>query len=144
MYWSTEKVRLAYIGVPPVFPEIYPFLETIGARVVFNETQRQFAMPYDTLDMVEQYRSYTYPYDIFHRLADIVAETGRRGVDGVIHYVQSFCFRQIEDMIIRKKLPFPILTLEGDKPGPLDERTKIRLEGFIEMLAGNQVEAGIP
>jgi len=37
-------------------------------------------------------------------------------------------------MIIRKKLPLPILTLEGDKPGPLDERTKIRLEGFVEML----------
>jgi benzoyl-CoA reductase/2-hydroxyglutaryl-CoA dehydratase subunit BcrC/BadD/HgdB len=84
--------------------------------------------------MVEQYRSYTYPYDIFHRLADIIPETGRRKVDAVIHYVQSFCFRQIEDMIIRKKLPLPILTLEGDKPGPLDERTKIRLEGFVEML----------
>lgn len=130
----TEMIRLAYIGVPPIFPDIYPFLETLGARVVFNETQRQFAMPFNTTDMVEQYRSYTYPYDIFHRLADIVPETGRRRVDAVIHYVQSFCFRQIEDMIIRRKLPLPILTLEGDKPGPLDERTKIRLEGFLEML----------
>jgi len=131
-----ERLRLAYIGVPPIFPDIYTFLETLGARVVFNETQRQFAMPYDTSDMVEQYRSYTYPYDIFHRLADIIPETGRRKADAVIHYVQSFCFRQIEDMIIRKKLPLPILTLEGDKPGPLDERTKIRLEGFVEMLEG--------
>jgi benzoyl-CoA reductase/2-hydroxyglutaryl-CoA dehydratase subunit BcrC/BadD/HgdB len=130
----SQKIRLAYIGVPPVIPEIYPFLETLDARVVFNETQRQFAMPYDTKDIVEQYSLYTYPYDIFHRLADIVAETGARRIDGVIHYVQSFCFRQIEDLIIRRKLPFPILTLEGDKPGPLDERTKIRLEGFIEML----------
>ena len=129
-----KRLRLAYIGVPPVIPEIYPFLETLDARVVFNETQRQFAMPYDTNDIVEQYRLYTYPYDIFHRLADIVTETVARRVDGVIHYVQSFCFRQIEDLIIRRKLPFPIITLEGDKPGPLDERTKIRLEGFIEML----------
>jgi benzoyl-CoA reductase/2-hydroxyglutaryl-CoA dehydratase subunit BcrC/BadD/HgdB len=130
----TEKIRLAYIGVPPVFPDIYPFLETLGARVIFNETQRQFAMPYEMADMVEQYRHYTYPYDIFHRLADIVPETGKRRADAVIHYVQSFCFRQIEDMIIRRKLPLPILTLEGDKPGPLDERTKIRLEGFLEMI----------
>ena len=129
-----ETIRLAYIGVPPIIPDIYRFLESLGARVVFNETQRQFAMPFDTKDIVEQYRLYTYPYDIFHRLADILTETGARRVDGVIHYVQSFCFRQIEDMIIRRKLPFPILTLEGDKPGPLDERTKIRLEGFIEML----------
>jgi benzoyl-CoA reductase/2-hydroxyglutaryl-CoA dehydratase subunit BcrC/BadD/HgdB len=130
----TERLRLAYIGVPPMTAGLYPFLESRGARVVFNETQRQFAMPYGIDDLVEQYRAYTYPYDIFHRLADILMELERRRVDGVIHYVQSFCFRQIEDMIVRRKLPLPILTLEGDKPGPLDARTKIRIEGFLEML----------
>ncbi len=103
--------------------------------VVFNETQRQFAMPYGLTDIVEQYRAYTYPYDIFHRLADIIPELAKRRVDGVIHYVQSFCFRQIEDIIIRAKLPVPILTLEGDKATALDARTKIRIEGFLEMLA---------
>lgn len=130
-----ETVRLAFIGVPPIFGDLYPFLESLGARVVFNETQRQFAMPYDTPDLVEQYRAYTYPYDIFHRLADILLELERRRVDAVIHYVQSFCFRQIEDMIVRQKIPLPVLTLEGDKPAPLDARTKIRIEGFLEMLA---------
>ncbi len=131
-----DKLRLAYIGVPPIFDDLYQFTESLGARVVFNETQRQFAMPYDTQDMVEQYRAYTYPYDIFHRLSDILLELERRKVDAVIHYVQSFCFRQIEDMIVRQKVPLPILTLEGDKPTPLDARTKIRIEGFLEMLAG--------
>ncbi|WP_298268705.1 2-hydroxyacyl-CoA dehydratase [Geobacter sp.] len=129
-----DTVRLAFIGVPPIFEDLYPFLETLGGRVVFNETQRQFAMPYDTPDLVEQYRAYTYPYDIFHRLADILLELERRGVDAVIHYVQSFCFRQIEDMIVRQKIPLPVLTLEGDKPAPLDARTRIRIEGFLEML----------
>jgi len=131
-----DKLRLAYIGVPPIFDDLYQFTESLGARVVFNETQRQFAMPYDTPDMVEQYRAYTYPYDIFHRLSDILLELERRKVDAVIHYVQSFCFRQIEDMIVRQKVPFPVLPLEGDKPTPLDARTKIRIEGFLEMLAG--------
>lgn len=131
-----DKLRLAYIGVPPIFDDLYQFTENLGARVVFNETQRQFAMPYDTQDMVEQYLAYTYPYDIFHRLSDILLELERRKVDAVIHYVQSFCFRQIEDMIVRQKVPLPILTLEGDKPTPLDARTKIRIEGFLEMLAG--------
>jgi len=133
-----DELRLAYIGVPPIFDDLYTFLESQGGRVVFNETQRQFAMPYDLNDLVEQYRSYTYPYDIFHRLSDIIPEAGKRRVDGVIHYVQSFCFRQIEDLIIRRKLPFPILTLEGDKPTRLDARTKIRIEGFLEMLAERQ------
>ena len=129
-----ERIRLAYIGVPPIFDDLYPFLESLGARVVFNETQRQFAMPYETADLIEQYSMYTYPYDIFHRIADILLETERRNVDAVIHYVQSFCFRQIEDLIVRKKISLPILTLEGDKPTSLDARTKIRIEGFVEML----------
>jgi len=131
-----NRLRLAFIGVPPIFDDLYPFLETLGARVVFNETQRQFAMPYETPDLVEQYRAYTYPYDIFHRLSDILLELERRRVDAVIHYVQSFCFRQIEDMIVRQKVRMPVLTLEGDKPGPLDARTRIRIEGFLEMLEG--------
>jgi benzoyl-CoA reductase/2-hydroxyglutaryl-CoA dehydratase subunit BcrC/BadD/HgdB len=130
-----DQIRLAYLGVPPILSGLYPFMETHGARVVFNETQRQFAMPYDTPDLVEQYRRYTYPYDIFHRLEDILLEIGKRKVDGVIHYVQSFCFRQIEDMVIRDKIKLPVLTLEGDKPSRLDARTKIRIEGFIELLA---------
>jgi benzoyl-CoA reductase/2-hydroxyglutaryl-CoA dehydratase subunit BcrC/BadD/HgdB len=129
-----ERIRLAYLGVPPIVSGLYGFLEQQGARVVFNETQRQFAMPYGIPDLVEQYRAYTYPYDIFHRVGDIVRELAARRVHGVIHYVQSFCFRQIEDMVLRKSIELPILTLEGDKPGVIDARTKIRLEGFLELL----------
>lgn len=129
-----QKLRLAYIGVPPIVSDLYPALEQMGARVVFNETQRQFSMPWETESIEEQYRRYTYPYDIFTRLEDIEREVAKRRIDGVIHYVQSFCFRQIEDMIVRKRLPLPVLTLEGDRPGPLDARTRIRIEGFLEML----------
>jgi benzoyl-CoA reductase/2-hydroxyglutaryl-CoA dehydratase subunit BcrC/BadD/HgdB len=129
-----DRLRLAYLGVPPIVSGLYGFLEGLSARVVFNETQRQFSMPYGIPDLVEQYRAYTYPYDIFHRLQDISREIAARRVDGVIHYVQSFCFRQIEDMVLRKSISLPILTLEGDKPSTVDARTKIRLEGFLEML----------
>jgi benzoyl-CoA reductase/2-hydroxyglutaryl-CoA dehydratase subunit BcrC/BadD/HgdB len=129
-----ESLRLAYLGVPPIVSGLYGFLEGLSARVVFNETQRQFSMPYGISDLVEQYRAYTYPYDIFHRIEDISREIKARRVDGVIHYVQSFCFRQIEDMVLRKSISLPILTLEGDKPSPIDARTKIRVEGFLELL----------
>ena len=127
--------RLAYIGVPPIFTDIYTVVEELGGRVVFNETQRQFSMPYQVNSLVEQYQRYTYPYDVFVRLDDIEKEIEQRRIDGVIHYVQSFCFRQIEDLIVRRRLRhLPILTLEGDRPGPLDARTRIRLEGFMEMI----------
>ena len=129
-----ESLRLGYIGVPPIYTDLYSYLESMGARVVFNEVQRQFAMPYDEPDLIEQYRRFTYPHGIFGRIDDIRAEIERRRLDGIIHYVQSFCYRQIEDIIIREKLKLPILTIEGDKPGRLDARTRLRIDGYIEML----------
>jgi len=130
----TEDLRLGFIGVPPIFNDLYDHFEKMGARVVFNEVQRQFAMPYHVDDLVEQYRLYTYPYGVFRRIEDIKVEIEKRNLDGIVHYVQSFCFRQIEDMIFREKLDIPILTIEGDKPGKLDARTKLRMDSFLEML----------
>lgn len=129
------RLRLAFLGVPPIYNDLYQFLETHDALVVYNEVQRQFTMA-DSLDcgLLEQYARYTYPYDIFGRLEDIKRQVALRRVDGVIHYVQSFCFRQIQDSIIRRELDYPLLTLEGDLPGPLDARNKLRLEAFLETL----------
>lgn len=129
-----NEVRLAYIGVPPIFTDFYTGLESMGARVVYNEVQRQFSMPYDTNDIVEQYLQYTYPYGAFARLEDIRNQLELRKVDGLIHYTQTFCYRQIEDLIYRQKLNLPFLTLEGDKPGRMDARTRMRLEAFVSML----------
>jgi len=129
-----NSLRLGYIGVPPIFCDLYQYLEARGARVVYNEVQRQFTMPFDTKDIVEQYRLYTYPYGIFYRLKDIKEQIKLRKLDGIIHYVQSFCYRQIEDLIIRREIELPIITLEGDRPGKLDARTKMRIDAFLEML----------
>jgi len=59
---------------------------------------------------------------------------GERRLDGLIHYTQTFCFRQIYDILLRESLPLPVLTIEGDKPGKVDSRTAVRLETFVEML----------
>lgn len=129
-----EDVRLGFIGVPPILTDLYNYVEKMGGRVVFNEVQHQFAMPFATDDIVEQYRLYTYPYGVFGRIDDVRREIERRNIDGIIHYVQSFCFRQIEDMIFREKLDVPILTIEGDKPSRVDARTRLRVDSFLEML----------
>lgn len=136
-----QKIRLAFIGVPPIYSDLYQFLESIDARVVFNEVQRQFAFPFDTGDIVERYLRYTYPYDVAGRLEDIKRELERREVDGVIHYAQSFCHRQMEDIMFRKNIDLPFITIEGDAPQPLDARTKLRLESFCEMIAVKQETA---
>lgn len=129
-----ESVRLGYLGVPPIFSDLYEFLESIGARVVFNEIQRQFSMPFEGEDLVDQYLKYTYPYGMRGRLEDIRKAIRERRLDGVIHYTQTFCFRQIYDILLRESLSPPVLTIEGDKPGKVDSRTAIRLETFVEMV----------
>lgn len=129
-----DEVRLAYIGVPPIFTDLYAVTESMGARIVFNEVQRQFSMPYATADIYEQYLKYTYPYGAFARLEDILEQISLRQIDGVIHYTQTFCFRQIEDLIYRKKIKVPFLTVEGEGPGKLDGRSRMRIEAFINML----------
>ena len=129
-----HDLRLGLCGVPPIIPELYDFLESQGALVAYNETQRQFAMPGGGGSLAEQYTRYTYPYSVFGRIGDIRTECERRGLDGLIHYVQSFCHRRIEDRIIRRRLSVPILTLEADRPGPLSGQLRTRLEAFVQML----------
>ena len=130
-------VRLGFVGVPPIFADFHRVVESTGARIVYNEIPRQFAMPYTTDGLVEQYVAYTYPYGVFRRIEDISYAVAERDIDGLIHYTQSFCYRQIEDLILRERLEVPILTVQGDKPGPVDARTKVRIEAFVEMLRGS-------
>jgi benzoyl-CoA reductase/2-hydroxyglutaryl-CoA dehydratase subunit BcrC/BadD/HgdB len=129
-----EDLRLGLLGVPPICGDLFGFLEERGARVVFNEVPRQFAMPGRAASLLDQYARYTYPYDIFGRIEDVRREIIRRRVDGVIHYVQSFCHRQIQDVVVRRELDVPVLTLESDRPAELDMRTATRLEAYLEML----------
>lgn len=129
-----EKIRIAYIGVPPILDDIYQFIEQLEGRVVFNEVQRQFTMPFKTNDIVEQYLKYTYPYDVFAKIKDIKREIRLRKIKGIIHYVQNFCSKKIEDDIYRAELKIPFLTLECDLPGSLSARDKTRIEVFMEML----------
>ncbi len=131
---GSKKLRLGYLGVPPIYTDLYQYLETEGASVVFNEIQRQFAMPYLKEDIVDQYWNYTYPYSVQERLTDIKKEIVRRQLDGVISYTQSFCHRQIDNILLRKYVGIPVLTLEGDQPGRLEERSRLRIESFLDML----------
>ncbi len=126
--------RLGFLGVPPIITDFYDFLLEHKTNIVFNEIQRQFSMPYLEENLVDQYLKYTYPYSIFDRLEDIKIEIEKRNLDAVISYSQSFCHRQIDNILIKKYVDIPVLTIEGDQPGELDARTKLRIESFLDML----------
>jgi len=146
--YPKDELRLAFTGVPSVYgKQLYPFLEKYGARVVYNEIQRQFAMPAGSATLAEQYSSYTYPYSIEGRLIDIETEVEKRHIDGVIHYVQAFCHRAIGDIVFRNRLRMPVLTIEGNSDFALSQHLKTRLEAFIDMLnqrRHNGTPRGIP
>jgi benzoyl-CoA reductase/2-hydroxyglutaryl-CoA dehydratase subunit BcrC/BadD/HgdB len=128
------RVRLGFAGIPPILTDLWPYLEELGAAVVYHEFPRQFSMPYASPDLVDQYLRYTYPYDIGGRLADLKEAVATRRLDGLVHYTQSFCFRQMFDQFLRDHLDLPLLTIEGDRPTRLDSRTRMRLEAFVDVL----------
>ncbi len=133
-----NSIRLAYIGVPSVYgKELYRFTESNEARVVYNEIQRQFAMTQPVKSLAEQYCIYTYPYSIKHRIDDIQRELEKRKIDGIIHYVQAFCYRGIGGIIFKDVLKLPMLTLEGNDNFYLDQHVRTRIEAFIDMLKRN-------
>ena len=132
---DSGRVRLSCCGVPTIIGDLWENIERLGGRVVDHEVPRQFAL----LDgigqgMVETYLRYTYPYDVFSCISDVKKVAEKRGVRGILHYVQSFCHRQIEDRLWREAFDLPFLTLEADRPGKLDERTRTRLEAFMETI----------
>jgi benzoyl-CoA reductase/2-hydroxyglutaryl-CoA dehydratase subunit BcrC/BadD/HgdB len=139
-----NQTRLGYIGVPPVYArELYPYIEKNGARVVYNEVQRQFAMPQPGESLAEQYTNYTYPYSINDRIADIKTEIKKRHINGVIHYVQAFCHRGIGDIVMRSAIKVPVLTLEGNAEFYLNGHVKTRIEAFLDMIERRQRKTGI-
>jgi benzoyl-CoA reductase/2-hydroxyglutaryl-CoA dehydratase subunit BcrC/BadD/HgdB len=133
--YPAGETRLAYIGVPPVYAkELYQYVERNGARVVFNEVQRQFTMPEPGENLAEQYTNYTYPYSIQERLKDIQTQIAKRRIQGVIHYVQAFCHRGIGDIVFRGAIGLPVLTLEGNADFYLSGHVKTRIEAFWDMI----------
>lgn len=130
-----EGVRIGCIGVPPIVPDLHDFIESVGGHVIYNETQRQFTLPFKVMNLTDRYLKYTYPYGVFARLEDIQREIDRREIQGIIHYVQAFCYRSVEDVILRESLGIPMITIEGDLPKPMDSRTKLRIEAFVELLS---------
>ncbi|HOX06135.1 MAG TPA: 2-hydroxyacyl-CoA dehydratase [Planctomycetota bacterium] len=122
-------------GVPPIKSGLFAELERLGVRVAYDEMPYEFTMARArSMPLETMYAEYIYPYDIERRVARLREAARSRAARGVIHYVQSFCYRQIQDRLLREGLGLPVLTLECDRPGPLDAGAMTRLEAFVESL----------
>jgi benzoyl-CoA reductase/2-hydroxyglutaryl-CoA dehydratase subunit BcrC/BadD/HgdB len=132
---QTGFLPLLLAGVPPIAADFFETLQELGLSVVCNEVPREFSMIRSLeRDLCAMYLNYSYPYDARHRIAVLKEMLELRRPIGVLHYLQSFCHRQIGARLLKEGLPIPVFSLECDRPGRLDASARTRLESLAELL----------
>ncbi len=128
--------RIALIGVPPIYHDFHEIAHSLGLHIVFDELPYEFIRHGGTTiqEMAHDYCGYTFARPLELRINFLKKEFETRKVDGVIHYTQFACHHMLEDEIMREKLDYPMLTIQGDLPGNTPQQIKLRLEAFREMI----------
>lgn len=128
--------RVALIGVPPIYHDFHEVAQSLGLQVVFDELPYEFIRHSgnNLKEAARDYRDYTFARPLDFRTGFLQKELEKRKIDGIIHYTQFACHHTLEDEVMRQKLDYPILTLQGDMPGKTPEQIKLRLEAFREMI----------
>jgi benzoyl-CoA reductase/2-hydroxyglutaryl-CoA dehydratase subunit BcrC/BadD/HgdB len=128
--------RVALIGVPPIFHDFHETAQSLDLQIVFDELPYEFIRHggRDIQEITQDYCGYTFARSLEFRIDFLKKELKRRRVDGVIHYTQFACHHMLEDEVLREKLDYPMLTIQGDLPGNTPQQIKLRLEAFREML----------
>ena len=135
---TVPDVRVAMVGVPPIYPDFHEVAESYSLQVVFDELPFEFARLGGRTQstMARSYATFTFARELEHRLDFLETELARRRVDGIIHYTQYACHHVLEDDMLRERLDLPILTVQGDLPRRCPEQERLRLEAFSELLRG--------
>lgn len=130
------NTRIALIGVPPIFHDFHEVARSLGLHIVFDELPYEFIRHTgtDVNEMAKDYCDYTFARPLEFRIRFLEKELEKRKIDGIIHYTQFACHHMLEDEIIRSRLDYPVLTIQGDLPGRTPEQIKLRLEAFREVL----------
>jgi hypothetical protein len=135
---EVPDIRIALVGVPPIYPDFHQVCESFGMQVVFDELPWEFArMGGRTLDvMARNYAGYTFARDMGYRFEALERELDRRRVEGIVHYTQYACHHVLEDEVLRQRFDLPLLTVQGDLPRRCPAQDRLRLEAFSELLRG--------
>jgi benzoyl-CoA reductase/2-hydroxyglutaryl-CoA dehydratase subunit BcrC/BadD/HgdB len=142
---SPEKIRLMWLYAIPPVPEIFPFLEGLGAHLVVSEAS---FVDWEEMDENEPVRALAKKIcqsrtlgPIENRLEKILKATKDYQVDGAVHLSHFSCASSIGGIRIMKdelaKLGVSFLNLDGDcgvnqnnNPNQMRES----LESFVERL----------
>lgn len=135
---AKDLPRMALVGVPPINPDLHEVAGSLGLHIVFDELPYEFVRlgGRDIDELVSSYSTYTFAREMDYRIERLAGELDRRRAEGIVHYTQYTCHHLLEDDVIRGELGLPVLTIQGDLPGPVDQQTRLRLEAFAELLGG--------
>jgi len=133
---TQEGIRVALVGVPPIYHDFHEAAQRAGLEVVFDELPYEFLRHTGTSlgEIARSYSGYTFARQLDFRLDFLERELERRRIDGVVHYTQFACHHLLEDEVLRERLDYPVLTVQGDMPGATPAQVLLRLEAFREML----------
>ncbi len=128
--------RVALIGVPPIYHDFHEVAQSLDLQIVFDELPFEFIRHsgINIKEAAQDYCDYSFARPLDFRIGFLQKELEKRKVDGIIHYTQFACHHTLEDEVMRQKLDYPMLTLQGDMPGKTPEQIKLRLEAFREMI----------
>ncbi len=131
-----SRNRIALIGVPPIYHDFHEMAQSLRLHIVFDELPYEFIRHGGTNihEIAMDYCEYTFARPLDYRIQFLRKELERRRVDGIIHYTQYACHHMLEDELLREKLDYPMLTIQGDLPGNTPQQIRLRLEAFREML----------
>jgi len=128
--------RIALLGVPPIHYDFHRILKLLGLHVAYDELPYEFSRltGRNIEGLARNYLNYTFARKLSFRLDFLKEELRKRKVDGVIHYTQFACHHLLEDEMLKKKLDYPWLVIQGDMPHRTPSQVRTRLEAFAEML----------
>jgi benzoyl-CoA reductase/2-hydroxyglutaryl-CoA dehydratase subunit BcrC/BadD/HgdB len=135
-----DRPRVALIGVPPIYRDFHRVCAEAGLQVVFDELPYEFLRlgGTDPGSLARSYSTYTFARPVEYRLDFLERELKKRRIDGIIHYAQFTCHHLLEDGMLRERLDWPMLTIQGDLPGETPAQVRLRLEAFGELLSGKK------
>jgi (R)-2-hydroxyacyl-CoA dehydratese activating ATPase len=142
---APKGLCLGLVGVPTPITDLHKVVADSGGAILYNETPHEFAMIPGASSLVDQYLDYSYPYGVHARLPRINAQAQARKLDGFLIYNQTFCHHNLEAKALNQGLAqLPCLNMEGDRPGPLTQRERLRVEAFIQSLNKKQAPKAKP
>lgn len=128
------RLRLGLVGASELVGDIGARVEALGGRVVHDEWRAAAAFSRLSDDLVSRYMDLHLAYGLTARVEALRAIERARRLDGWLVITSPFGASNLERVAFTRRLGRPVLALEVQDAGALDEAGLLRLEAFSRRL----------